>query len=378
MGYMKDSTGRRLDSIAIPSTTEVSPTYRYDRLLPWFAALANSSRKRANIVMFGDSLVMGYGLSSWAETLPAQTAAALRARNGITSAGRGFIGANGQVGANHSFWPLQISGGAVYGLGYGPNDYYITLGAAGQKAIDTLSSPVTSFDVVYFAPSSGGSTTGGYYKIDGGTAVTFSTAVTPGLNTLHVAAAANTSIEVGFNAGASWTLFGVTEYKGDENSGVMVHNCGVSGTTAKNWNDYAATGWPAAQKSLSPDLVILDLGTNDSLTSIGNVSSAQFKTNLSTLITNLRKQVSAPLILNAAYNAQNGAAAVEPWANYVAAMRAIEAADSTVVVVDHSARMPAASATDPYSLFNQSKLPHASAKGYALMAATLTQILSPR
>lgn len=377
MSYMKDSTGRRLDSIAVPSTTEVSPTYRYDRLLPWFAALANNARKRANIVAFGDSLFMGYGLAAWSETQPAQLAAALRSRNGITSAGRGFVGANGQVGANHPFWPLQISGGAAYMLGYGPNDYVINLTAAGHKATDTLSSAVTSFDIVYYL-SSTGSATGGYYKIDGGTAVTFNTLGT-GIATLHVSAAANSSIEVGWNAGSpGWSLCGITEYKGDENSGVHVHNCGVSGTTAKNWNDFVATGWPIAQKTLNPDLVLISLGTNDGIVSIGNVSAATFKSRLITLIANVRTQTTAPIILNIAYNAQNGVACVDPWSAYVTAMKEIEVSDSTVIAVDHSARIPAASATDPYALFNHSAMPHATPKGYALMAATLATLLTPR
>lgn len=378
MAYMKDSTGRRLDTIAVPSTSEVAPTYRYDRLLPWFAALANASRKRANILMFGDSIVMGYGLSLWGDTLPSQLQAALRARNGFTSGGRGYIGANGQVGANHSFWPLQVSGGATYGLGYGPNDYFISFAGAGQKVTLTLSSSITSFDLTYYL-ASGGTAAGGYYKIDGGTAVTFNTLGTPGITTVRISAAANASIEIGWNAGATWSLCGVTEYKGDENSGIQVHNCGVSGTTAKNWNDYSATGWAAAQKSaLNPDLVVLNLGTNDGLVSIGNFTSAAFKTNLLTTISRVRAQTTAPIVLNATYDAQNGAAAVEPWSAYVSAMRDIEASDSTVVLIDHTTRMPAASATDPNALYNHSAMPHASPKGYALMAATLAALLSHR
>lgn len=337
----------------------------------WAAALANLRANKADVVMFGDSLIEGYGLTAWDATLPAQLAKILRGSTG----GRGFIGAQTDM-TDQPFWPIALFGAASVGLGYGPNARYFSLPSTGSLVIDTVPAEgLTSFDLHYFKYS-GGAAAGMYYKIDGGAAVTFNTFNATFVNAvLHVTQPVQYTIEVGY-IGAAGSFIGITEYNGDENAGLQVHNCGYSGTEAAGWNTYASTGWAASMAMLNPDLMILDIGTNDARVAGGNRTPAQFKTNLLALIANLRASVSAPLALIAPYDTTNDALN-SPLIQYIQVLRDVEAADPTITLVDCYSKMPAAAATDTYGLFNASALPHASTKGYALMAEIIAQGIAP-
>lgn len=72
---------------------------------------------------------------------------------------------------------------------------------------------------------------------------------------------------------------------------------------------------------------------------------------------------------------------VEPWINYVNAAKAVAAADSTVLCVDSSARMPAAGSAQGTALgLYHTDQAHGNANGnaYAFLAETLYAALAPR
>lgn len=368
----------------------------YTDLQPWFAALGGRDTKRVNVVMIGASVTEG-GLNGTTvdQTQAQRLATVLRGRfptKGLTSSqgGRGHIGqpasatsypwtfssAGSQaasvwdetfhIGMNHRTRVLQGDGSAV--------NY--------NKATLTLNGSITSFDISFTKTSLGG-TNYAYYKIDGGSAVAFSTnAATPTPTLLHIASAATSTIEIGCLTGSLY-FDGIVEYNGDESKGIQVHDCGHGSYTTANWNVSATTAgaWAYSIALLQPDLLIIsDLGVNDFVTSIGNKTSAQFKTDMLSLISNLRTVgITCPIVLAANYKVDySGFSYVEPWANYVAKMKEIADADSTVVLVDHSARMPSSTAgTGSIGTIGADQI-HPTAKGYGMMADTLAAAILAR
>lgn len=352
---------------------------RRSTLQSWYAKLARSSSSRINVVCIGASGTEGYPVNTWDQTFPAALRSTLRRRLGISGGGRGFIGISSAGQAY--MWPMVMTGGTRnITAGYGPKFAYWASNVAGNKQVTTLSGAVTSFDVVHMKGPSGGATAG-YYKVDGGAAVTFSTSnATNVWEKLHFAVAANTSIEVGCNGGGFIALGGIIEYAGDENSGLQVHNCGLTSTTLNQWLNNHATpaGWLQGVALLSPDVIVCDLGANDRLVSVGNRTSAQYKADLIAFIALLRSNgITCPVVMSMVYDVESGSYTyVEPWANYVAAAKAVASADTTVTVVDHSAYMPATNATNTYSLYHTDSV-HSEAGGaaYRLMAGGLANVL---
>lgn len=369
-----------------PVTRDRLASTEYAELRPWFAALSNRRNQKAVVAFIGDSTVEGAYLGSGdiLNTLPAALAASLRARFPVTgvAGGRGWVGLRGTVAAGQiPFNPWVNPGPAVLGDGYSPDLVRASLSTAGAKVTLTPQSDITSFDIVHLKYSGGGAGAG-YYKVNGGAAVNFDTN-----NATNVYGVINvpvtgptTSIEIGRNS-AVVSLAGVIEYRGDEAKGVVVHRLGYSGTTTSNWNSYApaAGSWRNGLAALAPHLVIIQLGINDALVSLGNSSAATFKTNLTSLIANARVGAPSPtpIVLSMTF-APNNSPLVEAWGNYVTKAKEIAAADPTVIVVDHSQRMPPVADADSIGLYNAANLPHASVKGYSLMAETLTAAISPR
>jgi lysophospholipase L1-like esterase len=245
--------------------------------------------------------------------------------------------------------------------------------AAGQTLTVTLTG--TSFDIMYLKGSGFGV---GYYTIDGGSPVTFNTSNASAVdgNILHVTMTTGThTIVVGWSSGGTVYIDGFIEYNGDETSGINVVRGGFSGSSTTDW--LAQTTWYDSIPPLAPALIALQFGVNDARTSAGNLTSAQFKTNLQTLISGLRAKFTTPppFLLSMLY--QVTGTMVEPWQNYVTAAAQIAAADAAVVMVDHSKRMPATTATQTYGLYYGDQV-HPVDKGYALIAETLASVLTPR
>lgn len=348
-------------------------------LRPFHASLANRRAEQVSIVMLGDSTIEGYRLASFAETLPQQLARALRDRfpvSGVTG-GRGYVGLTTDP-INLPFWPQTIGGGTLENSGRGPGMKSYRVDATGEKiTYPVQAGGCTSFEIFHIKNSSG-AVGGGYYKIDGGAAVNFDTNnATTIAAKLTVNSPANTSIEIGWNSGIL-QIAGIREYAGDETKGVQVHNAGFSGSYASQWTAQAGVvgTWPYFVPLLSPDLVIIQLGINDSLTAVGNRTPSQYATDITGMISALRlRGTSCPVVLSTTFDP--GGTKVAAWSEYVAAAKGVADADATVVHVDHSARMPAAT-SDQGGLYLSSYLPHESAKGAALMAETFLATLAPR
>lgn len=373
------------------STTGVAAA-NYATLTPFYASLANRENARCDIVVMGDSLEEGFPATSWERTIAGWLQQLVRQRyklpdNPVPSLSaignaRGFIGIPSAAlqgsGVNNPF-PWVFTGGSNNdNSGLGPKFSARVMTAAGNKAVLTVpAGGLTSFDI-HHTTTSAGSTTGGYYKIDGGTAVVFSTnSASQTAAMLHVASPVTSTIEIGRNAGNGISLSGVTEYSNNEAASFNVHNCGIGGAKASTWAGAAPSGgWPQAMANLTPDLIICGLGGNEYLNAI---PSATFKTNMLSLISIIRGAgMNCPIILSTPYSAPPIVGGGEPLTNFVAAAKAIVAADPTLLLVDHSVRMPATNATNTYGLYHTDGI-HGNANGnaYALMAETFAAAIAP-
>ena len=356
----------------------------FKKLLPWYNAVKNRASSSVDVVCLGDSIFEGYGLSNWVDSLPQQLATLLRSQlfvSGVTGA-RGFVGPQSDL-VNHPFWPQVYTGGTVSAAGYGPNLRHYAMTATGHKVVHTVQAGgITRFDIHHLANNSSNM----YYKIDGGSNVALPSTAGAGIlqpTVTSVNLPVTSTIEVGWTSGTP-IFTGITEFHGDFASGIKVHQVGASGTTAANWLAYSgfpttAGAWDACLPLLNPDLIIINLGGNDARVALGNQTAAQFKTTLTSLIAAIRaKSMTCPIMVSMVYDPElPGGALNQPWSNYVDAIKQLAANDSTVICVDHSARMPAVALTDTYSLYNAAKLPHAAAKGYAQMAETEGSVLIP-
>lgn len=189
---------------------------------------------------------------------------------------------------------------------------------------------------------------------------------------------ATTTIEIGWVSGQGVALDGVIEYDGDESSGLQVHNFGYSGTWVQGWLTGTANGWALSQALVNPDLYIIEFGGNERIVGTGNRTSAQFQTELTTYIAHLRTSgITCPIVINAFadFSGYVGSTFVEPWANYVAAMRAVASADPTVAApIEQTNVMPSSAAANTYGLYSSDKL-HPTEIGNRLIAGHIANVL---
>ncbi len=116
---------------------------------------------------------------------------------------------------------------------------------------------------------------------------------------------------------------------------------------------------------------------NDSST----LTAAQCQTALAAFIVILRAGgITCPIVLAAIQDISGGITPLSPWADYAAAMKAIAAADPTIIFIDHSTRLPSTAGTDTYGLYSTTDHLHPRPNGIvnAWMAATYRQALAPR
>ena len=351
----------------------------YSILRPFWAALANRRNQSVPISFNGDSTVEGYRLTNYKDVLPLAVARAFRDRFPIDSIqqGRGFIGVQNDL-VNNAFWPEVYTGTAPAAAGYGPNFRTMLLSGAGQKLVRTLPPGGITGGWLYFYNFYTGSNAG-YIKADGGAPIPFTANGGAFLTPTRVALpAAASTIEIGWTSGVVY-ISGLDERYNDENAGVVVHNFGMGGSQLSDWNAGAiANEWPTAIAAFSPELDITQIGANDARVGGGNKTAATFQADLEYHLTAKHAfGITCPKVISMTHSLGDSGLR-EPWANYVAAARAAAANRTDTIVIDHSARMLPSDQADPAGLYNAAYLPHGTAKGYSLYAATLVAELSPR
>ena len=381
-------------AVPLTSATQQSLLTAQSTLLtPMSAAIANRHYARCDVVVLGDSLTEGQGQTAFNNRWVQRLQDVLRAKfptTGLTGGGRGFIPAR--------LTATMLAGSPTYSSpftatlantteqgGYGPAQSSMKITASGDKV--TIPVNCTSVDIM-FVKSVNGNTL--YYSWDAGaTKTTFSTAASPiqdgGLLSVvlgHLAVppspGANT-LEIGWSSGtATAYLEGIIEYNGDETKGIQVHGAGHYGWTSATWIASAgiSSNWPAAVAALSPDVIVIELGTNDQG---ANMVPSTFQANLTSMLAMIRNapaNVGIPVIFLMATKIQ--ATATYPMSAYVSAAQAVAttdiAAGNTTAVFDLSLRFPLAqgsafvSGTDPAGLFSATDHLHLTNKGASMWA----------
>jgi lysophospholipase L1-like esterase len=363
-------------------------TQRAAALQGWYAALANRHYARCNVVVLGDSITEGQGATVQERRWVARLRDRLRARlptAGITAGGgRGYL-ACANTGESSYTWPATVAGSPAT-VQQGPKSLGYQLASTGQ-AITYSSLTGDSVDVWWVQVAAGGTFS---YAVDGGGAVSVSTAgsstVDGKLTHVPLGAGGQHTLTLAWVSGNA-DVTGITEFWGDYSIGIHVHDAGHFGWQTSNWTGVPSgvTGPNAAIAALNPAAVIIALGVNDQFS---NVASATYQASITTIISNVRAQLTAPYppFILLMYPPRSGQGTYTyAWSQYVQAAWAVAAADtsgvgsaSAVTVLDMTLgpRMLGAD-VDVWGLWHVSDLVHPSDKGHALLADVVAEFLTP-
>jgi len=246
---------------------------------------------------------------------------------------------------------------------------------ATTTASKTYTQTCTGFDIFYSGWSSGGTM---YYKIDGGSAVTFSTTnatlASGKVRSVTGLSDAEHTIEVGWSSGSNIYFEGVAFYRGDETVGFRVWDGARSSASTTNFAESLAPNWWPVVATIQPDLVVIELGINEVLVS---VSAATYKSRIEAMIASIRSRttVDPPIVLMSVW--ASGAQSNGVYAPFATAMREIAASDANVLYFDGNSRTyptEAESLANANGLLESDHL-HANQSGSALLALAFYEFL---
>lgn len=334
------------------------------------SAYANRHYAKCNVIFMGASEAEGYnGPTNFYQSVVPQLNAQLQADR---PGGVGFIYPQPFITPVPSWWPCQLTGASGGNNGFffefGPNHLCFFIDGTATLTYTVIG---TDVDVIYGrGPATG--TIG--VSIDGGAVTnisTFNAGTIVGVRQRFSLGASGThTVTITHVSGSAGFIEGLDVFDGDTTTGTVVHRVGGTGFSTFEWQNFASPHWWAqSMAAFSPHLVIISQGANDMAE---GRTTAQFKTDLQTVITRIRDAVSGvdpDFVLHAIY-APTGTDAT--WPNYVQAMREVADADTKVSFFDQSAYMP--SGTDN-TLALTTDGSHPTAKGAAFMAENLAAFL---
>lgn len=174
--------------------------------------------------------------------------------------------------------------------------------------------------------------------VDGGAPSTVTPGTTGGGNVRGVSTSStlahglHTVVVAPVNPANTMIIYGATIRDGDETSGVRCYNAGLSGATSTSYLNTPGNAWTDQQTVTGdPSLVTIDLATNDYN---GGINPSLTQTNLTSLIANVKAACTITpsflLVIPAQIFVTSPTFA---YTGYVAAIRAVAAADPTNVAV---------------------------------------------
>jgi lysophospholipase L1-like esterase len=339
----------------------------------WLSALANRNVARASVALIGDSIPEGQGATTMAQRMPNALATALRQRFlGTAVGGYGFIPP--KLNTTTVAQPAVIAGAPApaYSGGFGPGlcDYIISPGTGSI----TWTVTGTSVDVMY---AQGGAAGVIGVSIDGGAVQQLNTqnaVFASGVTHRYALGAAGVHTVALTNATGVGNVFiaGIIVYNGDENAGIMVHDCSRFGEQVHQYvtlqSQANQQGW---MNGLAPDLAIVDLGGDDYS---AQLSVANTKADLTTLIQRIQGLAKVPsILLLVNYDPFNLAGI--PWSAYMPMYYQL-AVQFGCAILDMSKRIPAPNAPKTYGLFYADNT-HLSPLGQQLYADHIVSAVSP-
>lgn len=336
-----------------------------DKLRGWHTALADIDNNPADILFIGDSIVEGDDITTRSARWVDLCVQRIRTRwqpAGVDG-GAGFIPA----------WynTSDITDGFTPSGGTNAQTYGLLRRTKTMTGANTLSITVTctSFKLYYTKRSGGGTLS---VAIDGGAATNVDTSnasiVEPSSWDSGALTDASHSIVIAVVSGTV-NVSGIMVFRDDETKGVRGWEAGYSGATAGQISAYTYFGQWVGE--IDPDLVVIEVGTNDYANAI---SPATVKTSIESMITSIRANTSpdASIVLMAIYDRPAVGAA---WPSYIAAIDAIAKAQDDVSVFDLAKRIGAAGTTASGGLVSSV---HPTALGSRYIANALAGFLEPR
>ena len=355
MAYMKDSKGRRLDSIEIPAVSEVQPSPA-TKLLGFQAALANRASSPCDILVCADSVGEGVGVSSlsinrWVN----QFLIALRQSYPVdgVAGGYGYRPASTTVINN-----APVTAGATSISTNGLAHRSVILGAGGSI---TFTEVCTSFQLRLKRSTTDSLTV----SVDGGGATAIAAGPSGEFTYTSAALQRDTHTIVVTQTAGSPEVEGIFAMDGDENAGIRLWDSSKAGAKAGDWTvaSGGSEAWLTAATGFTPSLVILGCLLNDVLA----VSSATYKTNVANQVAAVRaKWPNVGILLIGSFqppSRQTGL--VSPWANYITALAELAAADARIAFLNLMNRIGSIP-TDTYTLLADTT--HPNNRGHRLYA----------
>jgi lysophospholipase L1-like esterase len=352
---------------------------RYDatKLRAWRAALGARATTPVDILPIGDSLVEGQGASAstkrWTDLLRDD----LRTR----------------------FQPAGVTGGEGYVPGFyvvpGITDRWVTtgtvamredLGGLGERTLVVAAGGTaeltfngTGIDHLYEKGPVAGTFS---WKIDAGSATNVNAAsgTLSGGNVVQVRGLSAASHTLTITAVSSNTYIeGAMVYNGDESAGIRMWGAGHSGWQSDDLANTGSVDWFESVTPVQPDLVIIHLGLNDfGSQSQARISPTAMKTNIATLLTNVRAKCTIPpsVVLAIPYERfLPTGTLLAPWSDYRTALAEAAAADGNVALLDLGNVIGTFNPTDPYSLSAGDGV-HPNDRGYRAIADAFTALLT--
>jgi lysophospholipase L1-like esterase len=378
-GYIDEQVapGGAVETTIAAATADLEEKRGSD-LVGFQSALATRTTSPVDIVVLGDSIVEGVGVAARADRFVNRAVAALRTRLGIAASVGGYIPARyvaaTMTGAGFTLANRTVTN--IYGLGQRSVSLLMDQSTGLGDGTATITVTCSSFKI---AARSHTSNTSLFVTVDGGTAVVWdivgnsgevewsSGALTPGSHTVQIKARSNSAAYIE----------GLIVYNGDETSGIRLWEGGQSGTRADQFNGVDGTSdkalWADSLVRIGADLVVIEWMTNDCTVR----TSAQYEASLGHIVTLVRSKVAnVPILFLAPYERGDATAKIEPWANYVAKMRAVAEATPSAAFLDLGERIPKLTGADTYALLADNV--HPNAKGHALMGDLLAGFLLPQ
>jgi len=373
-----DSRISETGTSAVLSSGKVAPLFGRN-LVGFYAALSQRSSRSVNVLVLGDSISEGYGASSREDRYVGRLLANLKSKYPVA----GVTGGPGYLPAWYASPNMVALGPTMSGNAIKNGQGSRGLGLRAASLEDDLGSGLgslsftftgTSFDMLAAQRVAAGTDSvrividGGPYVewevVDGtGTAVWNSGALTPGTHTVSVTA----------RFGAP-TIEGFMLYDGDENKGVRLWEGAKSGTRADQFSSASGgnSNWASSITVVNPDLVVIAWMTND----IASKTSEQYATSLRNVADLVRsKKANVPLLFMAMF--ERGTAGLEPWANYVAAMRTVASEYANADFFDLGTHIPKLAGTggaDHYGLLADGI--HPTPLGHGLIGDSITSHLT--
>lgn len=352
-------------------------------LRSWRTALGGRAYAPADIVVMGDSIGEGQGATARSRRWSDEAIAELRTRYpaGVTG-GAGYVPACNYQTSYPSDWAITGGAAGIYGLG----ERSVQLTGTGHRISTTQK--CTSFRIYYIQ---GATNTGPFtVTIDGGAPTTVTPPTTGGYGVGVWSSAALTSgshsIVVGYGGTQTSFILGGFFFDGDETAGIRLVDATHYGYYTDQYAaDFANAGVPGnnfqvghyLQLPAGPSLVVLALGLNDYQ---AGTAPSTVQAHVETVIATIKALHSSQgwfppsFLLLAMYQRTDVTSPAHPWAEYVAAYRAIANADPTnVACLSFTDRID--TAAQAFGIL-QSDGTHPTDKGHGFIADAVTVQLS--